>query len=51
METNFQNFFPKHFAEEKTVSILFAKTRNFCFESISQNLAAKKLLKYGKIML
>jgi hypothetical protein len=36
IEANFcQNFAPKHFAEENTLSIVFAGTENFSFESRS----------------
>jgi hypothetical protein len=38
---NFRNFVPKHFAEENMLSILFAGTGTFCFDSFSQNAAAK----------
>jgi hypothetical protein len=42
IEANFcQNFAPQHFAEENTLSILFAGTGYFCFESLSQNAAAE----------
>jgi hypothetical protein len=36
IEANFRNFVPKHFAEENTLSILFAGTGNFLFYSLSQ---------------
>jgi hypothetical protein len=36
MEANFPNFVPKHFAEENMLSIMFAGTGNFRFESLSQ---------------
>jgi hypothetical protein len=40
---NFWNFVPKHFAEENMLSILFAGTGNFHYESLSQNVAAENV--------
>jgi hypothetical protein len=39
--SKFSEFCPKHFAEENTLSIVFAGTRNLRFESLSQNTVAK----------
>jgi hypothetical protein len=41
IEANFRIFVPKHFSEENTLSILFAGTGNFLFDSLSQNAAAE----------
>jgi hypothetical protein len=38
---NIRKFVLKHFAEQNTLSILFARTGNFLFESVSQNGAAE----------
>jgi hypothetical protein len=40
-EAIFQNFVPKPFAEENTLSVLFAGTGNFRFESLVQKATAK----------
>jgi hypothetical protein len=45
MEEYFWNFVVKHIAEEKLLSILFAGTGFFRFESISQNAAAENCKK------
>ncbi len=42
-EANFRNFVPKHFMEENTLSVLFARTGNFNFESLCQNPATENL--------
>jgi hypothetical protein len=38
-------FVPQHLTEENMLSILFAGTGNFCFEPLSQNVAAEKCQK------
>jgi hypothetical protein len=41
MAANFCIFISKHFSEENTLSVLFAGTESFLFESLSQSAEAK----------
>ncbi len=50
VEANFHNFVAKPFAEENTLSVMFAGAGNFRFESLVEKAAAKNRCKKRRLL-